>query len=72
MEKKFLDLFKSTLEIEDHEVIMADEFRTYPEWDSIAYLSIIAMLDEEYEKQIEEAEFKKLKTVGDLYNAIQK
>ena len=67
MEKIFLDLVKSTLEIEDHEVNMTDEFRTYPEWDSIAYLSIIAMLDEEYEIQIEEAEFKKLKTVGDLF-----
>ena len=30
------------------------------------------MLDEEYDVQIEEAEFKKLRTVGDLYNAIKK
>ena len=51
---------------------MEDQFREYPEWNSLAYLSIIAMLDEEYDVQIEEAEFKKLRTVGDLYNAIQK
>ena len=65
MEQKFFDLLKEAIEIED-------QFREYPEWSSLAYLSIIAMLDEEYDVQIEEAEFKKLRTVADLYNAIQK
>jgi acyl carrier protein len=72
MEQKFFDLLKEAIEIEDHDVNMEDLFREYPEWSSLAYLSIIAMLDEEYDVQIEEAEFKKLRTVGDLYNAIQK
>ena len=51
---------------------MDDTFREYPEWDSLAYLSVIAMLDEEYDCQIEEAEFKKLITVSDLFNVISK
>lgn len=72
MEQKFFELLKEAIEIEDHDVNMEDLFREYPEWSSLAYLSIIAMLDEEYDIQIEEAEFKKLRTVGDLYNAIQK
>ena len=72
MEQNFFDLLKEAIEIEDHDVNMEDQFREYPEWSSLAYLSIIAMLDEEYDVQIEEAEFKKLRTVGDLYNAIQK
>ena len=72
MEQKFFDLLKEAIEIEAHNVNMEDQFREYPEWNSLAYLSIIAMLDEEYDVQIEEAEFKKLRTVGDLYNAIQK
>lgn len=72
MEQKFFDLLKEAIEIEDHNVNMEDQFREYPEWNSLAYLSIIAMLDEEYDVQIEEAEFKKLRTIGDLYNAIQK
>ena len=46
---------------------MEDEFRNYPEWSSIAYLSVIAMMDEEYDTQIEEADFRKLKTVQDIY-----
>lgn len=67
MEKEFIEKLKEVLEIEDRELNMADEFRTYDEWNSLAYLSLIAMFDEEYDIQIEEAEFKELRTVGDLY-----
>ena len=69
MEKEFIAKLKEILEIEDRELNLSDEFRTYDEWDSLAYLSVIAMLDEDYEIQMEEAEFKKLRTVADLYNA---
>lgn len=70
MELKFIKDFKETLEIEDREISLNDKFREYEEWDSLAYLSVIAMLDEEYDVQIEEAEFKKLQTVGDLFAVI--
>lgn len=69
--EKFKELLAEALEREDV-INMEDEFRSYEEWSSIAYLSIIAMMDEEYETQIEEAEFKKLKTVQDLYEACTK
>ena len=72
MEQKFLDLLKEILEIEDRELSMTDNFREYPEWDSLAYLSVIAMLDEEYGIQIEGSEFKKLKTLGDLFSVVTK
>lgn len=69
MEEKFIENLKDVLEIEDRNLSMNDNFREYDEWNSLAYLSVIAMLDEEYDVQIEEAEFKKLQTVGDLYTA---
>jgi acyl carrier protein len=72
MEEKFIEKLREVLEIEDHEINMSDEFRTYDEWDSLAYLSLIAMLDEEYDIQMEEAEFKKLRTIEDLYKATLK
>lgn len=72
MEKKFIDNLKDALEIEDRKLLMTDNFREYPEWDSLAFLSVIAMLDEEYGVQIESAEFKNLKTVGDIYAAVNK
>jgi acyl carrier protein len=64
----FIEKFAEAIEKEDA-IKMEDNFRDYDEWSSIAYLSVIAMMDEEYDTQIEEAEFKKLKTVQDLYNA---
>lgn len=66
--EKFLDLFAEALERED-EIKMEDEFRNYAEWGSIAYLSVIAMMDEEYDTQMEMADFKKLKTVQAVYDA---
>lgn len=69
--EKFIELFAEAIERED-EIKMEDNFRDYDEWSSIAYLSVIAMMDEEYDTQIEEAEFKQLKTVQDLYDACNK
>jgi acyl carrier protein len=69
--EKFIELFAEALERED-EIRMEDEFRNYDEWSSIAYLSLIAMMDEEYDVQIEEADFKKLRTVQAIYDACTK
>lgn len=66
--ENFIKKFAEAIERED-EIKMQDEFRNYDEWSSIAYLSVIAMMDEEYGVQIEEAEFKKLRTVQALYDA---
>ncbi len=66
--EKFIELFAEAIERED-EIRREDEFRNYPEWSSIAYLSVIAMMDEEYDVQIEEADFKKLGTVQAVYEA---
>ena len=72
MQNKFIDLFKETLEIEDRELKMTDVFRNYEEWNSLAYLSIIAMIDEEYDVVIEGVTFKNLQTLDELYIEIQK
>lgn len=69
--EKFIELFAEAIERED-EIKMQDEFREYPEWSSITYLSVIAMMDEEYDVQIEEADFKKLRTVQAVYDACTK
>lgn len=69
MVQKFIENLKEALEIEDRELEITDIFRDYDEWDSLAYLSVIAMYDDEYDVQIEEVEFKKLITVEDLFNA---
>lgn len=65
--EKFIDLLKEALDREDT-IELTDEFRDYDEWNSIAYMSTIAMLNEEYGVQLTLDEFKKLKTVKDIYD----
>lgn len=71
MKEKFIDVFKEALEIEDREVGLDDNFRSFEEWDSLAQLSLIAALDEEFGVAIEDEAFQKLETVGDLFKAVE-
>ena len=72
METKFIGLFKEALEFEDKDIQLDDKFREYPEWDSLSRLSLIAMLDDEFDIQIEDDVFKTLITVGDLVEFLKK
>ena len=73
MIEDFIEKFAEAIELEDASSLSADtEFRTLDEWNSLAYLSVIALLDEEFDVQIEMADFKKLKTVQELYDACTK
>lgn len=70
--KSFIENFAEAVEVEDIASLSVEtNFRELDEWSSLAYLSVIAMLDEEYETQIENAEFKELKTIGDIINYIE-
>jgi len=71
MQEDFIQLFKETLDIEDKDVQVTDQFKTYEEWDSIANLSVIAMIDAEYEVIIENSVFKEIETLQELWDAIQ-
>ena len=71
MKEEFLKNLKNVLEVDERELELSDVFREYPEWDSLAYLSLIAMLDDEYSCQIEEEDFSKLITVEDLYTVVR-
>lgn len=71
MEENFLELFKETLDIEDRTIKMSDNFRSFEEWDSIANLSLIAMIDVEYEVIIENSVFKNINTLQELWDKIQ-
>lgn len=65
---KFL---KSLSEVFEREGIKPnDEFRDYEEWDSMAYLSVIAMIDDNYDIVIPGEEFANLNKIIDVYNYI--
>ncbi len=71
MEEKFFSKLKEVLEIDDRDLLSTDRFRDYDEWNSLAFLSLIAMIDEEYDLIIEGKDFEQLKTVGDIIEAIK-
>ena len=72
MEKKFVEQLKDILEMENIEVNMEDKFRDYENWDSMAALSVIAMIDDEFGVVINGEDFRQLNTVGDLIQAVKK
>lgn len=67
----FLDQMKDVLDIDDRELSLDDEFKSFDEWDSLAYLSTIAMIDDEYGVVISAAEFRALTSLGDIVKAIE-
>lgn len=70
--KKFIESFKDAVEIEDRDLALTDKFREYPEWNSLAFLSVIAMIDDEYDVIIEGKDFKTLETLQDIVDVIEK
>lgn len=67
-QNEFINHFKEALELEAGiEVSFSDTFKELEEWDSLARLSLIAMLDEEYEVELESEDFDNLNSVQDLF-----
>ena len=70
---EFIEKFAEAVEIEDATMLSpTTEFRNLKEWGSLAYLSVIALLDEEFDVQIEMADFKKLNTIQEIFDACNK
>lgn len=67
----FIEKFADAIDIEATELKAETEFRNLKVWDSLAYISVIAMMDEEYDIQIEMPTFKTLKTIGDIAKYIE-
>jgi len=72
MEDKFISLFKETMEAENEILTPETKFRALENWDSLRFLSVLAMLDEEYDVIIEGNDFQKLETIQDLIDEIKK
>ena len=66
METEFLTQFTELLERETP-VLMEDIFREYDNWDSLAYLSVISFVDEEYDVIIPKEKFGQMKSIADIY-----
>ena len=69
IEKK-LELLADILDVDAEELAPEKELSEF-DWDSVAILSFIAMMDEEFGKEMKGAEIKKFVTVQDALNAME-
>ena len=64
--KEKLALIEEVLDVEEGSLSPETELADVDEWDSIAALSLIVMLDEKFEKTVSGAQIKALKTVNNI------
>ena len=65
---KFAELFE---EIDTHDFNGQTNFRDNDEWSSLVGLSVIAMVDEEYDVILKGDDVKRSKTIEDVYNVVK-
>ena len=65
----FLTKIAGILEV--NAVQESDVLKAFPQWDSLSVLSVIAMLDADYQVNLKAADFQQLKTVGELWALVQ-
>ena len=70
--KGFIENFANQFDDTDASEIKAEtEFRELDEWSSLIALSVIAMVDEEYDIAIKGDDIRNSKTVEDLFNIVK-
>lgn len=69
--EEFVELFAEQFEETDAEMFTPETcFRDLDEWSSIISLSIIAMVDEEFEVALKANDFRGAETIADLYKVV--
>jgi acyl carrier protein len=66
---EFLSQIATILEVE--QVSATDDLKAFPQWDSLAVLSVIAMLDAKYGVNLRAADLTPVKSAGDLWGLVQ-
>ena len=68
----FVEKFREQLENTDISTVNAStDYKALAEWDSLVALSVIAMIDEEFEVVITGSDIDGNTTIEDLYNTVQ-
>ena len=72
MNESLIAAMAQILECQPREISLFTEFRSFPEWDSVAYISAVTMIESEFGVLIPDDEFQKLKTISDIADYIHK
>ena len=69
--KEFIEKVAEAIEVEKvEEILPTTKFRDLDEWSSISVMILIALFDEEFDKQIGDKEIRQAITFQDLYNIV--
>lgn len=69
---EFVDNFANQFDETDHaEITATTNFRELEEWSSLIALSVIAMVDEEYDVTLKGDDIRNANTIEDLFNTVK-
>ena len=68
--EKLVSLIEDTLELESGSLKAETKLEDVEAWDSIAVISLIAIVDEHYGKTVSAVDISKFRTVGDILNFV--
>lgn len=71
-DEKKIEILAEILDLDAEELAPETSLADMTEWDSIAILSFIAMMDEEFGREVKGAEAKKIATVQDAMDLMKK
>lgn len=66
---EFLEKIAKVLEVD--KVSENDDLKTFPQWDSLTVLSVIAMLDADYAVNLRAADIQEAASAGALWKLVQ-
>ena len=67
---KVSELLAESLEVDVTELSLDLNFKTHPKWDSLAALTLITAIEDEFGLVLSDTDLKKLVTLQDLSNVI--
>lgn len=68
--EEFLAEIKEALELDDLDIKMDDNFREYEEWDSLTFLTLMTLMNEEHGVALDIDTFNGINTWRDLYQLL--
>jgi len=71
MTATLIERIAEIVECEPSTISPESEFRSLENWDSLAYMSVVAMIDSEFSLVISQEDFRKLTTINDIAQFIQ-
>lgn len=70
-EEQFLAGIADALELDNESMTINDDFRSYEEWDSLTFLALLTLMNEEYGIKLSIDTFNAIRTWKDLYTLLQ-